>query len=232
MYRLANAPVRPFPFPHFFVEDVFPAELFARLRRQLPPMEAYRTIGESGRVAKGAYPERFTLDFLPEHFQRLNAGDRAVWTDLAEWLLGPPFRFSVLSKFEGLLRQRFGDSLDSVTFHSRAELVRDFTNYRLGPHSDHPSKVAVILFYLPETADTGHLGTSIYLPRDPKTQDDTGAHFPREKFSLVATMPFRPNCALGFFRTPRSFHGVERVTGSSEQRDLIQFSITHSLPAR
>jgi hypothetical protein len=232
MYRLANAPVRPFPFPHFFVEDVFPADLFARIRNHLPSIDSYRAIGETGRVSQGAYPERFTLEFFPEDFQRVNEKDRPVWTELANWLLGPAFRFSVLSKFQTLLRQRFGDSLDTINFQSSATLIRDFTNYRLAPHSDHPSKVVVILFYLPESPDTEHLGTSYYLPHDAKIQDDSGGRLAREHFALAARMPFRPNCATGFFRTPRSFHGVERVDDESVQRDLIQFAITYSGPAK
>ncbi len=189
-------------------------------------------IVSAGGSADELYPERFIINFQSEQFQRMRPEDLAVWSELAEWLLGADFRLFVLSKFDNLLRQRFGDSLAKVTFHSTAQLLRDFTNYSLGPHSDHPSKVAVILFYLPETSDAEHLGTSIYHAHDPAAHGDTGEHFTRDNFSLSATMPFKPNCATGFLTTPNSFHCVERVAGPAEQRDLIQFSITYRNPAK
>ena len=229
--------MRPFPFPHFFIEDVFPPELFAHLRHHLPPNEDYQPIAEGGRVARAdgsaeaLYPERFIINFQSEHFQRMNSASLAVWSELAEWLLGPEFRLFVLSKFENLLRQRFRDSLEKITFHTSAQLFRDFTNYSLGPHADHPSKVVVLLFYLPKTSDAEHLGTSIYVPHKQGAHADTGEHFAREQFSLLSTMPYRPNCATGFFKTANAFHGVERVAGPAEQRDLLQFNITYRDPA-
>ena len=60
---MGNARVRPFPFPHFFIEDVFPPDLFDNLRRHLPPKEDYQPIAEGGRVARAGgstealYPE-------------------------------------------------------------------------------------------------------------------------------------------------------------------------------
>jgi hypothetical protein len=236
-YRLGNTPIRPYSFPHIFVEDVFPTALFERLRAHLPATERYVPISEGGLVSteQGTnteiYPERFILHFRPDHFERIEPADREVWTGFAEWLLGADFLRFVLAKFEGMLRQRFGEHLGSLRFFSSAQLLRDFTNYSLGPHSDAPDKVVVLLFYMPETSETEHLGTSIYVPHDPSAHDDTGRHFAREAFSLAATMPYRPNCATGFFKTPNSFHGVERVAGPAERRDLIQFAIRYTTDA-
>ena len=85
---------------------------------------------------------------------------------------------------------------------------------------------------LAETSDSEHLGTSIYQAHDLAAHGDTGEPFAREKFSLSATMPYKPNCATGFFKTANSFHGVERVAGPAEQRDLIQYSITYRDPTK
>ena len=237
MYQVGNARVRPFPYPHVFIKDVFPADYFANLQRHLPPDGEYQPIAEGGRVARAdgsteaLYPERFIINFQSEHFQEMNSESLAVWSELGEWLLSADLRLFILSKFENLLHQRFGDSLETITFHSSAQLFRDFTNYSLGPHADHPSKVIVLLFYLPAAPDTEHLGTAIYLPHKPGTHADTGEHFSRDDFSLLATMPYRPNCATGFFKTPNAFHGVERVAGPAERRDLLQFNITYRDPA-
>ena len=33
LYKIGNAPVREFPYPHIYVPDVFPAAYFAEMRR-------------------------------------------------------------------------------------------------------------------------------------------------------------------------------------------------------
>ncbi len=115
----------------------------------MPALEDYIPIGETGNVGgpgKGIYHGRFVMMSGPEQFQHLKVEDRAVWTELTEWLLGPNFRMLVLSKFDDLLHQRFGNKLGSLRFNTSFQLVRDFTDYSLGPHADHPAKVVVLLF--------------------------------------------------------------------------------------
>ena len=103
--------------------------------------------------------------------------------------------------------------------------MRDFTNFSLPPHADAEWKVAVFIFYLPPNADHIHLGTSLYVPNNPKFRCKGGPHHPRERFTKVITMEYKPNTMLGFFKTSSSFHGVEAVTETNVQRDLIQHSI-------
>ncbi len=131
----------------------------------------------------------------------------------------------VLRKYAPFVRQRFKQSLKSVKFYADVELLRDLTNYRLEPHSDHPNKVAVLLFYLPATADRPHLGTSIYVPKDPAFHCAGGPHHPQHWFTRVAIMEYRPNSVFGFCKSSISFHGVEPITESDVQRDPIQVNI-------
>jgi hypothetical protein len=91
-------------------------------------------------------------------------------------------------------------------------------------------KVVVFLFYLARPGADEGLGTSLYMPRDDGFRCEGGLHHPREQFFRVATMPYRPNTLVGFFKTARSFHGVEPVTAPGASRDLIQLSFCHRLP--
>ena len=50
VYRIANAQVLTYPFPHFYVEDIFPASFYEELLKSLPSLEEYRSIADSGRV--------------------------------------------------------------------------------------------------------------------------------------------------------------------------------------
>ncbi len=238
MYALGNARIRPFPFPHFYVDEVFPAPFYDRLVRSLPNLSAYTPIGEDGRIssdqvaAEELYRERHVITLEPGETRPFEATDPALWSAFDDWFLGDSFKLFLLNRFDAMLRMRFKDSLGSLLFHSDAQLIRDLTNYSLGPHVDHPRKVVVVIFYLPTTADRPGLGTSVYVPHDPAAHDDSGRHYAHEQFARVATMPYLPNSAFGFFKTANSFHGVERVSGPGERRDLIQLSISHTRPER
>ena len=41
IYKLRNAAIAPYPYPHFYVRDVFPADFYAQLLDALPPDEGY-----------------------------------------------------------------------------------------------------------------------------------------------------------------------------------------------
>ena len=49
MYRIANAPVLAYPFPHMVATDVLPPGLFRHALAMLPGDEAYTGFGTAGR---------------------------------------------------------------------------------------------------------------------------------------------------------------------------------------
>ena len=145
---------------------------------------------------------------------------------------GPDRRLKVAAVEQAcgaLVGARFGDRLGEARFHPEFQLVRDFTDYSLGPHTDSPHKVVVLLFYLPRAAEREALGTSLYVPRDPAFRCDGSRHHPRDRFLRVATLPYRPNSMVAFFKSARSFHGVEPVVEAGVRRDLIQLSLCHRM---
>lgn len=232
MYRIANAAVRGWPFPHLVAEDVFPADFYARLLDALPPLESYRTIADAGRVSLAtpdAYRQRHTIDLTQPEPERFPPAQREFWADLLGWLIGERFTMFALQQFGALVGARFGGRLGEARFHPEFQLVRDFTDYSLGPHTDSPHKVVVLLFYLPRTAERDALGTSLYVPRDPAFRCDGTRHHPRDRFLRVATLPYRPNSVTAFFKSARSFHGVEPVIEPGVRRDLIQLSLCHRM---
>ena len=83
-YKVANAPLNLYPYPHFFVQDVFPEDYYAKLQAMLPDPHALRPI-EEVRAVKG-YKERFVLDLGGEQMALLPDAKRAFWTDLRQWL--------------------------------------------------------------------------------------------------------------------------------------------------
>jgi hypothetical protein len=224
VYKIANAPIQPFPFPHIVVRDVFPRDFYRELRANLPPPELFRTLTALKRVG-GDYPDsRLVLPLASDALDAVPSPAREFWREIAGWMLGGAFGTTVLSKFDWLMKERFGE-VERRQFHDEALLVQDYTTYALGPHTDRPTKVKSFLFYLPPDDSRPHLGTSLYAPRDPRFTCTGGPHHPFELFHRVYTMPYLPNTLFAFPKTANSFHGVEPIQDTEVRRDLLLYDI-------
>lgn len=227
-YMVANAPIRPFPFPHIYVRDVFPEDFYRELRAQLPPAESFKDLKSLGRV-RSDYPDtRLVMSVTRENVQALAEPLRSFWDGLARWLLGG-FGQIALAKFAQFLNQRFAD-IGKMEFYDEALVVQDYTTYSLGPHTDSPPKVLSFLFYLPADDSLAHHGTSLYVPKDPGFTCPGGPHYPFEMFERVVTMPFMPNALFAFLKTHNSFHGVEPIKETNIRRDLLLYDIRVNNP--
>jgi len=221
-YKVGNAPIQAYPYPHIYVRDVFPREYYAELLRRLPAPEFFKPLSEA-RGTHG-YPERSILTLSPESLGTLPEPGRTFWSELSGWFLGGGFGRLVIDKFASSLGERFKDP-PPVEMFGEALLVEDRTRYALGPHTDHPSKVLSVLFYLPRDASQAHLGTSIYVPKDAEFTCEGGPHHDYGLFERMTTMPFLPNSLFAFVKTSRSFHGVEPVMHSNVRRHLLLYDI-------
>jgi hypothetical protein len=228
-YKVANAPLNMFPYPHFYVRDAFPEDYYAALRASLPDPAEMKPI-EEVRPVRG-YKERFVMELDGPQVALLPEQKRAFWTSLRGWMVGGRFGDLVLAKFAKLIDQRFNDP--NPRFYDEALLIEDITNYSLGPHTDTPRKVLSFLFYLPQDDSQRHLGTSIYLPKDPAFRCAGGPHYPHDRFDRMLTVPFLPNSLFAFFKDDHSFHGVEPVTDPDCRRWLLLYDIyAHEPPGK
>lgn len=228
IHAIANAPVRSFPFPHIFVEPIFPADFYARLLRHLPPTECFTRFVDTRRVRATYNPQRLVVLPQPDHLSRLSDPDRAFWEEAFRTVFDRDLSRALFDKFLSVIRSRFArkgqPSLETATAFDLA-LTRDLEAYELGPHTDTPSKLASLLVYLPADDSRPHLGTSLYLPKDRGFVCEGRQHHPFARFDRVATMPYRPNAIFAFPKTPNSFHGVEPVAAGSGPRDTIQLDL-------
>ena len=228
-YRIANAPMREFPYPHLYVRDIFPEDFYARLRANLPSEAHLRSLRSFGRVTDDYPDTRLVLPLQREHIARLEPAQRSFWDELVAWMLGGAFGQLMIAKFAPYLRDRF-ESLATQRFADEALLVRDRTAYSLGPHTDQVHKVLSFLFYLPPDASMAHLGTSLYVPKDPQFTCGGGPHHPFDRFRRMLTMEYLPNTLFAFMKTPRAFHGVEPIMQSDVRRDLLLYDIRVAQP--
>ena len=222
-YKIANAEIKMFPFPHIYLENVFPSDFYKKLLDHLPRPDDMLPIA-SVRPVKG-YKERFVLELNDEHLKTLPDSKNTFWKKLKQMLVDDArFGNLVFSKFEPFINKRFGDK-KNLKFFSESLLVEDTTNYALGPHTDSPRKVITMLFYLPADTSQAHLGTSIYIPNDPEFKCEGGPHYGRGGFTRVHTNPFLPNSLFAFVKSDKSFHGVERLLDPDSRRWLLLYDI-------
>ena len=228
--RLAAASVETDPYPYFFVDELFPADFYQQLRDNLPDRSKYQRLSDVSDLEVDYFQHRDQATLNRQWIEDLpEAGLRTFWNDTTEWLLGPALRQTAVDLLAPYMEQRYpgGGPLPEMT--TEAELIRHRARYCLEPHTDLPSKVVVLLMYLPEQGDVEQLGTSVYRPLDPDfTDDGSGGLHPFKKFELVTTAPFRPNSAFGFLKNDRSFHGVEPISeedGRKTSRDIIEWVV-------
>ena len=223
-YKLANAPVSVYPFPHMSISDIFPPGWSGRMRGDLPPLSSYAPLGKGGSVSEGAYEDRYITSV--EDLQQVKGGEAIArfWGDLAQWMMGEGFIQFLLQKFAPHAQARFAGK-GNFRFRSDFRLIRDLTHYAIGPHTDTPSKVFSLLYYLPKDDRMAHLGTSIYLPEDSGFTCIGGPHYPFEGFRKIYTAPFLPNSLFLFFKTVNSFHGVDKIQDPGIERDVLLYNI-------
>jgi len=229
--RLQTAEIVSQPFPHFFLENVFPADYYQALRDHLPASTVYQNLFEVTDYKLDHFRHRDQRDLHTEWTSSLPASLKAFWDSFNEWFLGAELAQAVLELFGGYLKTPFAAGEVSV----EAQLIRHRAGYFLGPHSDLYTKLVVLLIYLAPDESASHLGTSLYRPKDPDFSCPNSRHYPFEDFIRVVTAPYRPNSLLAFVRSDISFHGVEPLSqedvANTAGRDLIQY-VLHDKKAR
>ena len=223
-YQIANAPLRDYPFPHFYVDSVFPADYYRELLAALPPLASYLQLSETGTVPKGTYEERYSLNLHDYAGTEPATPSARFWGELVDWMEGGEFSALLLQKFDAQIKRRIGEGNDLlVTDESR--LIRDFTNFAIGPHTDTPRKLVSLLFYLPKDDSMRHLGTSIYEPVEHGFTSDGTKHHDYSGFRKSFTAPFMPNSLFAFFKTDSAFHGVDPIPDSGIERNMLLYNI-------
>jgi hypothetical protein len=224
LYAIANSEVRAYPFPHFYLDGVFPASFYRQLLDKLPPLAVYKRLDETGTVDKGSYPQRYICSIEDAEEAEFQQGAGDFWERFRTWLSGDTFARLIMHKFHDGIVARYGADVELRTT-TDCRLVRDFTHYAITPHTDTPRKLVSLLFYLPRDDSRTHLGTSIYVPRDPRFRCEGMQNHRFEGFLKVATVQYRPNSMLAFVKNDAAFHGVEPIPDANVERNLLLYNI-------
>ena len=225
LYQIFNAPVRRHPYPHIYVENVFPDDFYRELRKNWPDGDAFVPLAATGRVSAGSYPERFVIPIPAEGIATLTPERQPFWAEFSSWFGGQRFCMAMIEKFEPFVMERLGNDIERCKYGVDALAVRDLTNYSIGPHTDAPHRLITMLFYCPEDNSRPHLGTSIYWPLDDELRCKGGPHYGFERIKIITTMPYRRNSLFAFFKDDSSFHGVEPIPDANFERDLMLYDV-------
>lgn len=232
--RLSTAEVMRDPYPHYFIEQVFPDDYYRELLNHLPETSVYENLYEVTDLKLDHFRHRDQRDMNEGWTEKLPGDLKQFWNSFNEWFLGPDLAQSVLGSFADALRARFGERASWPAVSVESQLIRHRAGYFLGPHSDLHTKLVVLLLYLAPDNNAEHLGTSLYRPKDPGFTCPNSTHYPFEDFIRVKTAPYRPNSLLAFLRSDVSFHGLEPLSEqdvTASGRDVIQY-VLHDQQAR
>jgi hypothetical protein len=224
--RLRTANVLLDPYPHYYIEDVFPNDYYQSLFTQLPDSSIYDNLFAVTDLKFDHFRHRDQRDLNEGWTEMVPDEIRNFWIDFNRWFMGPELAQAVLRTFAEPLRERFGDQDVWPEVSVEAQFIRHRAGYFLEPHSDLYTKVVVLLFYLAPDNKLEHLGTSLYRPKRPGFTCSDSKHYPFEDFIKVKTAPYRRNSVLAFMRSDSSFHGLEPLTDQdldNSPRDLIQY---------
>jgi hypothetical protein len=222
------------PYPHYYLENVFPDDYYRALLGNLPGSSVYQNLFEVTDYKLDHFRHRDQRDLNEGWTEALPEEIKDFWNRFNEWFLGPDLARAVLDSFADQMRERFGEKESWPEVSVEPQLIRHRAGYFLGPHSDLYTKLVVLLIYLAPDESAAHLGTSLYRPKDPGFACPQSLHYPFEDFIRVKTVPYKPNSLLAFLRSDRSFHGVEPLSERDVTncgRDLIQYTL-HDRQAR
>jgi hypothetical protein len=107
-------------------------------------------------------------------------------------------------------------------------LSRDIPPYKIGPHTDVAARVASAILYLSLQDVPATWGTTLFVPADGRFECSEGRHYGFDGFVPATTIPFRPNRAVAFRRTNRSFHGLQPIAANGHTRDVLLYKIVRS----
>jgi len=219
-YKIANAGVREYPFPHFFIQDIFPKDYFLQILNSWPGADRFTSIADTGRTLGDSYRERHIVSLPKIHEERSWKG-KQFWEEFSSWFLGDDFLNFLVKHYLPWIKA--GRNLPQwIDISSDGLLVQDHTGYEISPHTDAPQRLVSTLFYCPEDDTNAELGTSIYAPSSDQVDTKISPkHYNRNLFDKVYTAPYIPNSLFGFVVSPNSFHGVERVKSPNMQRNVI-----------
>jgi hypothetical protein len=208
--KINEAPIDREPSDNFFMEDIFPAEIYADILKRLPADDVYDFIDHPDAILPDGTRTRKLLALDTSIIPKFKAEDQAFWQEMHTILVSRQLQQALIQKFAGPILERFGQRVPEMV--TVPIFYRDYPGYRISVHTDAPYKIATMQFYFPSDESQIHLGTSFH------KRIGNG-------FELLKTNPFKPNSGYAFARTESSWHSVKEMAKNERKRDTLALTI-------
>lgn len=211
------------PFDHIYMEDVLDRESYQALLAALPERHFYRELHHADALRDDGSSRRLRMYLYPELLWRLPPAQRRVWAPIARALCSGQLQDALKHKFRTALEHRFGEPVEAIGLHPVPILLRDQPGYRIGIHSDLPSKAITVQFYLPSDGSKRHVGTIFH-------EGDSG-----ELAERTTQMPFMPATGYAFpVSKTKSWHSAATTTAADGERIsmMVTYYVANGLVGR
>ncbi len=202
--KIARAEVIEDPYPHMFITDFLPDDLYDELFDYLP-----RDFG-SRECVRGVLNLELKSDldapildqkreFLTEFNEKVL---KAVGQALAKKFY--PYLDSYLPELD--LRKLYQPNSDMI--QTATWLCFDKSNFEIIPHVDQWRRFLTAILYLPKDRDHEELGTEIFYGDDNCSLTDIREGV--DSISFAKKIPYWPNTLFVMLRTKNAWHGVPK----------------------
>ncbi|HEY1785616.1 MAG TPA: hypothetical protein VGG30_08715 [Pirellulales bacterium] len=225
LVRLTQTPTCDEPYSHFYVENVFPAEVYADMMANMPAPGLYKPLSLTKHRNAEGVSTRDVFALTGPEIESLPPRAQELWMSVAAALSAPELKVAVFRKLSTDLVRRFGcrrDDVDRIISFTKPSLFRDLEGYEIPPHPDGRTKVVTMQLYLPVDYSQLHLGTAVYKRRFTSLK---GIYTWHGRFEKVKQFLFQPNSGYAFAVSnslgKKSWHGREEIPGGSGVRNSL-----------
>lgn len=222
---LERTPSHDEPFSHFYVENVFPDDVYAQMMEQFPAADRYSPLDASKYHNEKGVSTRDVFSLSDEHLADLPPKKRELWSAIAAALSAPEVKAVVFRKLATDLCARFGvpkSEVENITSFSKPSLFRDLDGYEIAPHPDGRAKIVTMQLYLPRDRSQLELGTALYRRR---FHSLAGVYSWHGRFEKVKQFVFAPNTGYAFAVSnswnKKSWHGREELPPGCGDRNTL-----------
>lgn len=213
------------PFSHFYVENVFPDDIYSQMMDEFPSPDRYSPLDAGKYHNDKGVSTRDVFSLTAEHLADLPSQKRELWSAVADALSAPDVKAIVFRKLATDLAARFGvpkSEVEHITSFSKPSLFRDLDGYEIAPHPDGRAKIVTMQLYLPRDRSQLELGTALYRRR---FHSLAGVYSWHGRFEKVKQFVFAPNSGYAFAVSnswnKKSWHGREELPSGCGARNTL-----------
>ena len=215
------------PYPHFWLREVFPPDVYSQMLERLPADAAFLPLKADRFYKQDGTSTRLQLPVLEQYLVKLPGDAADFWLGIHDVLHSRELKQAVYRRLAPGLSYRFGvppTEVEELPGVPAPRFFRERDGYAIAPHPDTRRKIVTLQFALPEDRSQLDLGTGIYvrslLPADWLRQERGFRGFRK-----VQQYPFEPNSAFAFSVLnslgKKSWHGREKLDGDAGVRNSI-----------